>query len=235
MKTEIIAEIGQNHNGDMELAEKLIKAAADSGADAAKFQLYDARKLFPGKAENPWFDYNCQTELSRKDVDHLHNICSKIGIEFLASVFDIERLEWLESLSVARYKVASRSINDSNLINALVNTGKPLIVSLGAWTHSQFPQIASEKPVEFLYCISKYPTPLNDLGLSQVDFKQYAGFSDHSLGISAACASFALGARILEKHFTLDKAAFGPDHQGSMTPTELMKLHEFRCDWELLK
>jgi sialic acid synthase SpsE len=235
MKTEIIAEIGQNHNGDMILAEKLIKAAADSGADAVKFQLYDARRLFSGKSENPWFDYNCETELSRKNVDHLHNICAKIGIEFLASVFDVERIEWLESLSVKRYKIASRSIKDTALIKGLINTNKPLVVSLGAWTASEFPKINTSASVEFLFCISKYPTPLNELELSKVDFKNYAGFSDHSLGISAACASFVRGARIVEKHFTLDKMAFGPDHQGSMTPAELMRLHEFRNDWALIK
>jgi N-acetylneuraminate synthase/N,N'-diacetyllegionaminate synthase len=89
LKTEIIAEIGQNHNGDMALAVELIKAAKGAGADVAKFQVYDARALFPPKEENPWFDYNCQTELSKDDVFRLKAVCDDVGIEFLASVFDV--------------------------------------------------------------------------------------------------------------------------------------------------
>lgn len=223
MSIEIIAEIGQNHNGDMKLAKDLIRTSKASGADVAKFQLYDARALFP-KENNPWYDYNCTTELSRAQVEELANECAKLDIEFMASVFDLERVDWLEAIGVKRYKVASRSVRDTALIERLVATGKPLIVSLGMWDEKDFPMIKSPASVDFLYCISKYPTPLSDLRLAEVDFKRYAGFSDHSIGISGSLTAISRGARIIEKHLTLDKTLYGPDHSGSMTPEELTAL-----------
>jgi sialic acid synthase SpsE len=232
MKTEIIAEIGQNHNGNMGLAEELIRVAKKSGADVAKFQVYDARTLFPPKSSNPWFDYNCATELKKHDVFRLAEFCSKVGIEFMASVFDLERLEWLEEVGVKRYKIASRSLDEIDLITAVAATGKPLIVSLGAWKGVRFPEIAADGGVDFLYCISKYPAPLSELKLSSVDFTKFSGFSDHSQGTAAACASFVLGSRILEKHLTMDKSAFGPDHAGSMSSQELEYINAFRNDWD---
>jgi len=229
MSAEIIAEIGQNHNGNMKMARDLIRAARDCGADVAKFQLYDARALFP-KESNPWYDYNCRTELSRAQIDDLANECAKVDIEFMASVFDIPRVDWLEEVGVKRYKVASRSIREHALIERLVATGKPLLVSLGMWGEKEFPVIKSRTPVGFLYCISRYPTPLNELNLSKVDFDRHAGFSDHSIGISGSLAAISLGARIIEKHFTLDKTLYGPDHTGSMTPEELTALAAYAAE-----
>lgn len=219
---EIIAEIGQNHNGDLEIAKEMIYAAAEAGADAAKFQVYDAKSLF-SKSNNPWFSYNCKTELSRQQVEDLFLVCEDAKIEFMASVFDIERISWLESLGVKRHKVASRSIYDSKMIEILCHTDKELIVSLGMWNKKNFPEIPSKK-TKFLYCISKYPTPLEEIKLKKVRFSEFHGFSDHSVGIGAAVAAFARGAEILEKHFTLDKKAYGPDHQCSMNLPELKEL-----------
>lgn len=224
---EIIAEIGQNHNGDLELAKALIRRAATSGADVAKFQVYDAKALFP-KENNPWYDYNCRTELSRPQIEALAETCRDVGVEFMASVFDVERISWLEAVGVARYKIASRSIRDTALLAALARTGKPLIVSLGLWEAPEFPVIDTPAPVDFLYCVSKYPTPLEDVGLARVDFGRYAGFSDHTLGMTAAMAALARGARIIEKHLTLDKTMEGPDHAGSMDTGELAALCRFR-------
>jgi sialic acid synthase SpsE len=96
------------------------------------------------------------------------------------------------------------------------------------WSGLEFPQVSASGGVDFLYCISKYPTPLSDLKLGQVDFTRYAGFSDHTIGVEAAMAALARGARIIEKHFTLDKSMYGPDHAGSMTPGELATLSRFR-------
>lgn len=223
---EIIAEIGQNHNGDMSLAKDLIFAAAEAGADVAKFQLYDAKKLFP-RDGNPWYEYNCKTELSREQVENLWQICEQAKIEFMASVFDSGRIQWLESLGVKRHKVASRSIKENQMIDALVATNKQLLVSLGMWTEEGFPQISSDK-VNFLYCISKYPTPLEEINLSQINFDKYSGFSDHSIGIGASVAALARGAKIIEKHFTLDKSMHGPDHECSMMPKELEELVCFK-------
>jgi sialic acid synthase SpsE len=226
MHTDIIAEIGQNHNGDMALAADLIRLARDNGADTAKFQVYDAKALFP-KEGNPWYDYNCRTELTRAQVDFLASECRKAGIEFMASVFDVERIAWLETAGVKRYKLASRSVRDQKLIGALAETGKPLIVSLGMWGEPAFPAIRHPRPVQFLYCVSKYPTQPEDLKLAQVDFRKYAGFSDHTIGIAAPLAAIARGAGIIEKHFTSDKSLYGPDHEGSMLPGELRQLRDF--------
>jgi sialic acid synthase SpsE len=231
LKTEIIAEIGQNHNGDMDLAERLIAAAKKSGADVAKFQVYEARAIFPQRSENPWFDYNCKTELKKEDVFRLAESCARMGIEFMASVFDVERVDWLEEVGVKRYKIASRSVHDEKLLARVAATGKPMIVSLGMWKGQGFPRISATGSVDFLYCISKYPTPLAELKLSGVDFSKYSGFSDHSVGTGAACASFVLGSKILEKHLTMDKSAYGPDHACSMTPDELAFIDTFRRDW----
>lgn len=229
MKVEIIAEIGQNHNGDMALARELIHAAHEGGADVAKFQLYDAVALFPREG-NEWFEYNCKTELSRNQVSDLATECAKIGIEFMASVFDVDRIVWLEEVGVKRHKIASRSIREEGLINALAATGKPLLVSLGMWGEKEFPKIDASGGVGFLYCVSEYPTELEELHLSDVDFTRYAGFSDHTIGIHAPQTALARGAAIVEKHFTLDKQMYGPDHAGSMTPGELRELDSFRRD-----
>lgn len=226
---EIIAEIGQNHNGDIDLAFELIAEAKRNGADAAKFQIYDAAALFP-RENNPWYEYNLSTELSKDDTARLAERCSRMGIEFLASVFDAERVDWLEELGVRRYKIASRSIRDQGLIGRLCRTGKPLLVSLGMWDKPEFPSIPCGAPVSFLYCVSQYPTPLERLHLGQVDFTRYAGLSDHTVGISAAQAALARGAGIIEKHFTLDRNMHGPDHVCSMTPGELAGLSGFRDD-----
>ena len=228
---EIIAEIGQNHNGDMDLAREMIRVAKAYGADVAKFQVYDAQKIFP-KENNSWFSYNCKTELTKEQLLMLAEECKKNDIEFMASVFDSERIAWLEETNVKRYKIASRSINDSELINAFCKTGKPLIVSLGFWQGENFPKISAQK-IDFLYCIPKYPTPLEEVKLSSVDFKQFAGFSDHTVGITSAVAAFARGAKIIEKHFTLDKEMYGPDHSGSMDPEDLKTLNKFRNEIRL--
>ncbi|QQG36306.1 MAG: N-acetylneuraminate synthase family protein [Micavibrio aeruginosavorus] len=230
MKCEIIAEIGQNHNGDMAIAKELIHAAAENGADVAKFQLFDAKALFPTKEQgNEWYDYNCSTELSRDDLALLKEECDKTGIEFMSSAFDAERVGWLEAVGVKRYKIASRSIKDAAILEAVIKTRKPIIASLGLWKGDTLPKIAAHAPVHYLYCVAKYPTPLIDLHFEDIDFvNKYAGFSDHTIGLSAPVAAIARGARIIEKHFTLDKNMHGPDHQGSMTPAELKELARFR-------
>ena len=227
MRTEIIAEIGQNHNGDMDLAKKLIQEARKAGADVAKFQLYEARALFP-KEGNEWFDYNCKTELSRDQIAMLAEECDNAGIEFMASVFDIARIQWLEDVGMKRYKIASRSIFETDLINAVAATGKPMLVSLGKWDRPGLPDIHAPGGAHYLYCIAKYPPALTEVHLGKADFSIYAGFSDHTIGTAAPLAAMARGARIVEKHFTLDKEMYGPDHTGSATPAELAQMCTFR-------
>ena len=225
---EIIAEIGQNFNGDIQLAKELIKLAKVNGADVAKFQIYDAKALFP-KENNPWYDYNCKTELSKENVKVLMDECNKLDIEFMASVFDEERVEWLEEIGVKRYKTASRSISDKLLINKIIATKKPTIISLGMWNDKELPNIETESKLDFLFCVSKYPTELTDLNFKNIDFvNKYSGFSDHTLGIVAPIVAMSRGAKIIEKHFTVDKNMYGPDHSGSMTPDELKELVKYK-------
>lgn len=209
----------------------MIAAAKESGADIAKFQVFDAEATF-GRAGNEWFEYNCRTQLSRSSVEELAAECARVGIEFAASVFDIPRIAWLEGVGVQRYKVASRSIRDEALLGAIAETGKSMVVSLGHWHERDFPRIPGARAVDFLYCVAKYPTPLVDVHLDAVDFTRYAGFSDHTFGITAAMAALARGARIVEKHLTLDRGMEGPDHAVSMTPDELRQLHAFRVECE---
>lgn len=229
MTCEIIAEIGQNHNGDIELAKDLIVAAKEAGADVAKFQAFDAKALFPSEREgNSWFEYNCKSELSKDQIFELSGVCQKVKIEFLVTPFDKLRVKWLEEANVRRYKIASRSILDSELISAVEETGKPIIASLGMWDDKDMPKVKGD--VSFLYCVSKYPTQLNDLNFSAYDFEKSAikGFSDHTVGIIASIVAISRGAKIIEKHFTLDKKMYGPDHEGSMTTEELKEIIAFR-------
>lgn len=230
-KIEIIAEIGQNHNGDLALAIELIKQAKQAGADVAKFQLYDAKALFP-KENNPWYEYNCKTELSFEQAQSLKEVCDEQQIEFMASAFDCERVAWLEELGVKRYKVASRSIYDTPLVDRLIDTGKPLIVSCGLWKESKLPVIPN---ASLLYCVCKYPTPLHEFDIENIDFSQYRGVSDHTEGLSASFASMAKGAMIVERHFTLDKSLEGPDHTCSLNQEELKALCQFRDDLDIMR
>ena len=224
---KIIAEIGQNHNGDMDLALELIKAAKRGGADVAKFQVYSAKDLFT-KKDNPWYEYNCKTELSFDNLKTLKDLCNKQNIEFMASVFDIERISWLEQLEVSSYKIASRSIYDDILINNVIKTKKPVLISLGMWKKKDLPTYKGD--VKYLYCISKYPTPLKEINFTDIDFNQYYGFSDHTIGNTASMIALSRGAQIIEKHFTLDKNMYGPAHSCSMTEDELKGLSGFRND-----
>lgn len=222
----IIAEIGQNHNGDMGLASELIWAAKQCGADIAKFQLFDAKKLF-SKRNNPWYDYNLRTELNYEQLLFIAEVCFNAKIEFMASAFDRNRVDWLNQIGVKRHKVASRSIRDLDLIEHMKLSGKPIIASLGMWQEQQFPEWLTECNSYFLYCISEYPTELEKLKFNSVDFRKYSGFSDHTVGTHASFIAMSRGAKIIEKHFTLAKTMYGPDHSCSMTPDELISMSDF--------
>ena len=226
----IIAEIGQNHNGNMEIARELISAAKNNGANIAKFQLYDVDTIFPATFE--WYREAKAAEMNRKQVSEMARECERVGIEFCASVFDVERLSWCEDLGVKRYKVASRSVKQKELLSAIGSTGKDMIVSLGMWDETTFPQIETLGKLDYLYCVAKYPTQYDDLHFESVSFNKYSGFSDHTIGIEASMVAVARGAWIIEKHFTLDKNMHGPDHACSMTPCELRTLCEYTLKFE---
>lgn len=229
-KTMIIAEIGQNHNGDMEMARELITAAKEADAAVAKFQLFDVEAIFP--PDDKWNTERKKAQLSREQVQELADYCEKTGIEFMASVFDTERVKWCQDIGMKRYKIASLSIYDSQLIDAIADTGKDIIASLGMYREKGFPRIKTSGRVDFLYCVAKYPAYPEDLNFLTVDFNEFSGFSDHTIGIEASLIAMARGARIIEKHFTLDKKLPGPNHIHSVEPDELKQMVEFsrKCD-----
>jgi N-acetylneuraminate synthase/N,N'-diacetyllegionaminate synthase len=248
MRAMIIAEVGINHGGDMGLALEMINMAWQCGADIVKFQLYDPWKLLNPKEFTPddWAEI-VKSELSFSDTLKLKNHCDAVGIEFMASAFDFTRLGWLEILQVKRHKIASRSIYDVGYCQQVIETRKPYIVSDG-WLGFKNPLnekidktlkrlgIHEDKKCSFLYCISKYPTPLEDINFKEDDFTDYYdGFSDHTVGITASITALALGAQIIEKHFTLDRALPGPDQAGSATPEELQALCSYRDELYKMK
>ena len=224
-RVEIIAEIGQNHNGDMTLAKELIYAAKENGADVAKFQLYDVDSIF--KPDFEWYAAAKEAELNQEQAGELAETCAKADIEFMSSVFDVERVRWCEEIGMKRYKIASRSVRHESLLHAVGETGKDVIVALGMWDGVGFPVVPTEARVDYLYCVAKYPTLPEDLDFESIDFGEYSGFSDHTIGIDASLVAIARGARIIEKHFTLSKRMPGPDHAGSMEPQELAQLRKF--------
>ena len=242
-KIEIIAECGISHNGDMQLAQNMITVAKRMGADVAKFQLYSVDAIFPDKRVmaqgRNWYDEVKKTELTYEQTAWLAAYCKKIGIEFLASCYDLERFAWLEEIGVRGYKVGTR-YKSRELIKTIAETGKETLISLER-DHVFWRGICKEyfgNRAKYLYCIPKYPTGLADLHLEMIGFTDtsnpntayypFDGFSDHSVGIEASMIAMARGARIIEKHFTLNKNdQSGPDHICSAEPHELKRLVEF--------
>ena len=215
-----IAEIGLNHNGNLDLCFEMIKQAKQAGADIVKFQL--------GWRDKPG-EINC---IDKDWLKKLKAWCDYFNIEFMSSIITFDAFGMIKEVKPNRYKIASRTLKDNfELAKAIVAEGKETIVSLGMWDGADFPKIDG-KAISFLYCISKYPTPLEDVNLRYVDFNKYTGFSDHTIGITAPCVAMSRGAKIIEKHFTLDKQMHGPDHECSMTPTELKQICQFRDELE---
>lgn len=220
-RLEIIAELHPQHGGDMGVVREMIRQASMNGADVAKFQLYDALALLGER----W----SYLQLTEAQTEQILAWCEQDGIEFMASVFDQERLGWLERLGVRRHKVASRTVTgDPALCEAILATGKETIVSLGSWAGPGKPFGATPQ-IRYLYCKAKYPAFLEDLSDFPGDFEAdgLAGYSDHTVGTEAALLAIARGARLVEKHFTLDKTRGSPTekgHAGSMLPVELSEL-----------
>jgi sialic acid synthase SpsE len=214
-KVFVCLEIGHNHSGNIRLAKLMIEEAKKVGADAVKFQIYDTDTI-----KKPWQSRYFElkfSEVNKEELKELKRHADKVGIEFMASAFDPERVGWLEEIGVKRHKVASRSIHDQKLIQSMEKTGKPIIASLGAWEGKEFPKI---KNSEFLYCIADYPAYITS-DMFPAKFDKYAGFSDHSLGMYWCREAVKRGARIIEKHFTLSKDLPGHDQKGSADPTEM--------------
>lgn len=225
----IIAEIGINHNGNLNLAHELIRQAKLAGADVAKFQFYDPYKLFGPEGSHPDpanLEHALAVTFGFEEACRLRDWCDEETIEFAASVFDLERFEWMEQLGVKRHKIASRAVRDIDLCQRILATGKETLVSLGMWQGDGVPYAAPN--VRYLYCVAKYPCEYSDIRLP-LSFRDsmYEGFSDHTIGIEASLVAVARGASIIEKHFTLNKGLSGPDHVCSVTPSELADLCKY--------
>lgn len=231
--TLIIAEIGINHNGNINLAHELIRQAAECGADVAKFQAYSVDALFgpDGEDPNPVIHTGVKPlEFNKDQFSKIKEWCDEENIEFMCSVFDDERLQWMEELGVKRHKIASRvSKLNRPLAEKMIATGKECYMSLGFGSKMFDEDSVKVRPnVHYLYCVSEYPTERSSINLPTVFSKDmFFGFSDHTLGIGASLAAVGRGARVIEKHFTLNKAAEGFDHICSITPDELRDLVKY--------
>jgi N-acetylneuraminate synthase/N,N'-diacetyllegionaminate synthase len=222
----IIAEIGINHNGSLHMAHELVRQARIAGADVAKFQFYDPYKIFGPEGSFPNAEALAQAltvQFGFDEAKQLKAWCDQEGIEFMASVFDLERFGWTESLGVGRHKIASRAAENRELCERMLATNRETFVSLGFWQGERVPYEAPN--ARYLYCVPKYPCPYEDVTLPRSFAESiYDGFSDHTIGIEAALVAVGRGARIIEKHFTLNKGLPGPDHICSATPDELAEL-----------
>ncbi len=245
----IIAEAGVNHNGKLDLALKLVDIAKSAGADAVKFQTFSADRLVTKTASKA--DYQKQStdksqtqfemlktlELSQSDFIRLKEYCDQCGIEFLSSPFDVKSIYFLNDL-VKRWKVPSGEITNFPYLVAIAKTGKPVILSTGMSTLSDIECAVGvlrkygTDDIILLQCNTQYPTPYEDVNLNAIltlknQFNLAVGYSDHTLGIEVPIAATAMGASVIEKHFTLDKKMEGPDQKISLEPDELIKM--VRC------
>lgn len=246
MKTLIIAEAGVNHNGDLALAKELVTSAAAAGADIVKFQSFITGKnisLHAPKAqyqtattgaEESQFEMVRKLELSRADHVALIEECRRHGIRFLSTAFDVESFDLLVELGLDLVKIPSGELTNLPLLRHLGSTGRPVLLSTGMATLGDI-EAALEvivqagtprERVTILHCSTEYPTPMVDVNLRAMSslksaFALEVGYSDHTVGIEVPIAAVALGATVIEKHFTTDRNLPGPDHQASLEPQEM--------------
>jgi N,N'-diacetyllegionaminate synthase len=243
----LIAEIGVNHGGNTELAKEMIVAAKNSGADAVKFQTFTADTLVSQgtpkvkyqesttDSQETHYEMIRSLEFKREDHQTIIDFCLKQAIDFISTPYDLESAKFLDSLDVRIFKTASADIVDLPLQEFLASTGKPVIVSTGMATLGEVEQAvniyreAKNPYLTLLHCVSNYPCAIESLNLRIIEtlrsaFQIPVGYSDHSVGCHAAIIAVALGANVIEKHFTLDKNMLGPDHKASSTPLEFKEL-----------
>jgi N,N'-diacetyllegionaminate synthase len=229
----VIAEAGINHNGDAALATRLVEAAATAGADAVKFQSFTADGLI--SRVDPDFARIRELELPRAFHRDLAKRAEERGILFLSSAFAEADVDFLDALGVPAFKIASCEVTNLPLLEYAAGRGKPIILSTGFATLAEIEtalttlQRSGAPAVALLHCVSLYPAPLGAMNLRAIPTLRAAfgvpiGFSDHSLGTALPLAAVALGACIVEKHVTLDRALPGFDHQASIEPGELTQL-----------
>lgn len=243
----IIAEAGVNHNGNLDAAKKLVDEAAICGVDAIKFQTFKAAKLATEKAEQAPYqisnmnkkisqlDMLKKLELSYRDYGELKYYCDLKKIMFLSSPFDLESIDFLNDIGMEIFKIPSSEIDDVPYLRAVGKLKKKVILSTGMSNLSDIEfalnilRNAGTTDITLLHCNTDYPTKMEDVNLKAMEtiknaFKVPVGYSDHTEGIEIDIAAAALGAEVIEKHFTLDKNLKGPDHKASLEPLELKSM-----------
>lgn len=258
-KPYIIAEVSGNHNGSLQRAKDLIQVANDAGADAVKLQTYtpDSLTLDSHKAdftltEGTWKERNLyelykEAQTPYSWLPELFSYAQHLGLTIFSSPFDIDGVRVLEDLQAPAYKIASNEMTDWPLVEAVVNTQKPVIMSTGTSTKEQVKQtidfiehLGGRDRLVVLHCVSAYPAPPEDMHLNTMrdieeSFGVLTGLSDHSLGTATAVAAVPLGACVIEKHITLNRDDGGPDSSFSLEPEELKQLcHDVNWAWESL-
>jgi N,N'-diacetyllegionaminate synthase len=246
-KCIIIAEAGVNHNGSIELAKKLVDVAADAGADFVKFQTFKAEKLvslnapkadyqktnLPGK-DATQFEMLKQLELSDENHFELIEYSKKRGIKFFSTAFDEDGIDFLEKIGLELHKIPSGEITNLPYLKKIAQKKKRTILSTGMATLEEIETALNvllkhglqRDEITILHCNTEYPTPFSDVNLRamitiQQAFSVSVGYSDHTMGIEVPIAAVAMGATVIEKHFTLDRTMQGPDHVASLEPNEL--------------
>lgn len=245
-KTFIIAEAGVNHNNNLELAKQMIDVAAEAGVDAVKFQTFKAEKLvsrFAPKADyqkettdsdESQFDMIKKLELDSETHKILIDYCSQRGVTFLSTPFDLESIDNLKELGISTWKIPSGEITNLPYLRKVAALKEDVILSTGMSSLGEIEKALNvlvehgtdKSRITVLHCNTEYPTPFEDANLKAMltikeAFKVKVGYSDHTLGIELPIAAVALGATVIEKHFTLDKNMEGPDHKASLEPAEL--------------
>ena len=245
-RTIIIAEAGVNHNGSIEIAKRLIDAAAVAGVDYVKFQTFKTDNLVVKTAKKAVYqqknisDDNSQyqmlkiLELSEEQHYELINYCKQLDVNFFSTAFDLESVEFLSSLHLGLWKIPSGEINNYPLLKRIAKENQPVILSTGMSTMQEIKDAVNvlvengtaKQLITVLHCNTQYPTPMQDVNLlamqtiaTEIGVK--TGYSDHTLGIEISIAAVALGATVIEKHFTLNRNMEGPDHKASIEPNEL--------------
>ncbi len=243
----IIAEAGVNHNGDIEKAKKLIDVAVDAGVDAVKFQTFNTDKLIIKNA--PKADYQNKTtdenesqydmlkklELNKKEHEYLQNYCDKKDIQFMSTPFSFDTVDLLEELDINLYKIGSSDLNNLPLLKYVAKKNKPIILSTGMSTLTEVSEAVDtilntgNDKLILLHCVSNYPAQYENVNLRAMNvmkntFNLEVGYSDHTLDIEVPIAAVAMGAKVIEKHFTLDKKMEGPDHKASLNPNQLIDM-----------
>lgn len=243
----IIAEVGVNHNGSFELAKKMVDAAKEAGVDYVKFQTFNPKKLVSKHAEKA--EYQKETTgadetqlqmlqkltLTEDNFLSLHDYCREVGIGFISTPFDLDSIAFLETFDMDFWKVPSGEVTNLPYLEAIARTKRKVVMSTGMCDMNEI-QDAIEvlerngtTDITLLHCNTQYPTPYEHVNLSAMNSIKDAthkkvGYSDHTQGLEVPIAAVAMGAAVIEKHFTLDKNMEGPDHKASLNPSELQQM-----------